>query len=78
MDEVNFTRRMSHAPDEELLTVVSSDGFVPAAVEAAKAEIARRNISPDELVRTSVRVRELQRVNDSRPSMPLSAWAMWE
>ena len=39
----------------------------------AKAEIARRNISPDELVRTSVRVRELQRVNDSRPSMPLSA-----
>ena len=69
---VEFAKRFSHAPDEELLAVVSSDGFVPAAVEAAKAELAQRNINPDELVRASAHVEALQRIDESRPLMPLS------
>ena len=72
MSEIEFAKRFSHAPDEELLAVVSSDGFEPAAVEAAKAELAQRNINPDDLLRASAHVEAIQRVDESRPLMPLS------
>ena len=72
MNTVDFAKRYSHAPDEELVNIVSADGFVPEAVEAANVELARRNISPDDFAGLSVRVKSLQRVEESRPAVPLS------
>ncbi len=69
---IDFAKRYSHAPDEELVSIVSADGFVPEAVDAAKAELARRNLSPDDFAGLSVHVKDLQRVEESRPAVPLS------
>ena len=72
MNTVDFAKRFSNAPDEELLSVVSADGFVAEAVDAARAELARRNISPDDFADLSVQVEDLQRAEESRPTVPLS------
>src|SRR4051794_15861859 len=72
LNDNSFAMRMSHAPDEELLSVVSCSGFVPAAVDAAKAELARRNINSDELAQINARVEARQRADELRPSIPLS------
>lgn len=71
LNEIDFTKRMSNAPDEELLAVVSSTGFEPAAVEAAKAELAHRNINSGEVERLQAKV---HRANERSASMPLGVF----
>ena len=72
MSDIDFTKRMSKAPDEELLTVISSEGFLPAAVDAAKAELERRNLKPDDLARMSAQVQEVRSLDENKPLAPLS------
>lgn len=72
MSEVDFTKRMSLVPDEELIAVVSGDGFVPAAVDAARLELERRNLGHEEVARISADIEDLRRFKGDRSSIPLS------
>lgn len=73
MGEIDFAKRMRIVPDEELFSVVSSpDGYVPAAVEAAQAEIARRNLGSGDVARIVADVEERQRFEENKSSIPLS------
>jgi hypothetical protein len=63
---------MSKAPVEELVMITSSDGFVPAAVDAARAELARRNLGADDLARVmEADADERQQAADARAAIPL-------
>ena len=75
MSEVDFSERMKRAQDEELVNIVSSDGFVPEAIEAARAELDRRNLNPDDLVRINAQVEEARHEEGGKAELPLSTAA---
>lgn len=72
MNNLDFAKRMRMAPDEELFAVVSSDGFVGEAVEAAKAEIQRRKIEPGEIDRINDQIHEQSKSEEARTTIGLS------
>jgi hypothetical protein len=69
--EVDFAGRMSNAPDEELVMISSSGDLVPAAVEAAKAELRRRNFGPDDFARLEADRADLRRAEQAKALIPL-------
>jgi hypothetical protein len=72
MSDIDFSERMRRVPDEELISILSSDGFVPEAVEAARAELERRNLNPGDLVRMSAQVEEARHEEEGKAELPLS------
>lgn len=52
MINTSFSSNMARMPDEELIRISYSqpdEGFLPEAIDAAKAELARRSIRNDDL-----------------------------
>lgn len=71
MSEIDFAERMARVPDEELLAVLSGDGFVPAAVNAAKREIERRNLSSDNIRAMQAGLEAQSHFENEKPDLPL-------
>lgn len=69
----NFEDVMSKQTDAELLKIVTGpiEDYQPAALEAAKKELAKRNLSADRLVTVKQEVEHDQKLKDEKANQPL-------
>ena len=80
--DMNFDRTMSRLPDEGVVRIAFSsekDGYVPEAIDAAKAEVERRGLTQSEIFQTLVDVQEEREVGDPQLQEPLGnvAWLVF-
>lgn len=68
-----FEDVMAQRTDADLLKIVSAplDDYQPEAVEAAKQELAKRNLSYDQLAATQQEVEDKQRIRTEKANEPL-------
>ncbi|MES2764438.1 MAG: hypothetical protein V4642_01110 [Bacteroidota bacterium] len=68
-----FEEVMAGRTDTELLKIVTGpqDGYQPAALEAAKKEFTRRNLSSDQVEISKQVIETEQKVKDEKANTPL-------
>lgn len=69
----NFEDVMSKRTDADLLKIVTgpADDYQPAALEAAKKEFAKRNLSADQLETAKQKIEQDQKVKEDIANQPL-------
>ena len=69
----NFEDVMSKRTDADLLKIVTgpADDYQPAALEAAKKEFAKRNLSADQLATVMQENEQDQKLKDDKANQPL-------
>lgn len=75
MGDVDWAGRMARLPDEDLIEIALSGdagGYEPPVVEAAAAEMERRELSAEIIADLEASAQERQSVRDGRSTEPLS------
>lgn len=70
----NFDERMAKQSDEALIKIVTGpdDVYQPEAMEAAKREFQKRNLSAEKIEETKVKLKEVEKVKDHKAKLPLA------